>query len=215
MKTILINRAVPGSGKTTFAKNIFAAVSGAGLSIAVHSTDEYFMKDGRYVFDINMLSEYHRRNLEAFKRSLANGVDLVVVDNTNLHPWETEPYTAAARDAGYQIVIMNFLPREFEKHMAAQKVTPEKPDAHEVPEQSMREHMADFWDYNDLLDKTTVPDPNRHFNYRWDDEKQDVVKLSDPPKHFDYDKLITIAPEEYHTLKDTIGKTMLTIVLGN
>ena len=42
MKTVLINRAVPGSGKTTFAKNIFATVSGAGLSIAVHSTDEYF-----------------------------------------------------------------------------------------------------------------------------------------------------------------------------
>ena len=41
MKTVLINRAVPGSGKTTFAKNIFAVVSSAGLSIAVHSTDEF------------------------------------------------------------------------------------------------------------------------------------------------------------------------------
>lgn len=86
---------------------------------------------------------------------LANGIDLVVVDNTNPHPWETEPYTDAARAAGYQIVIMNFLPREFEKHMSAQKVTPGKPDAHEVPEQSLREHMSDFWAYNDLLDKAT------------------------------------------------------------
>ena len=212
MKTVLINRAVPGSGKTTFAKNIFAAVSGAGLTIAVHSTDEYFMKDGRYVFDVNMLGEYHRRNLEAFKSSLANGIDLVVVDNTNLHPWETEPYTDAARAAGYQIVIMNFLPREFEKHMDSQKVTPEKPDAHEVPEQSMREHIADFWAYNDLLDKATVPDPNRHFSYRRDDEKQDVVKLPDPPKHFDYNTLITIAPEEYHTLKNSIGTNVLAIL---
>ena len=212
MKTVLINRAVPGSGKTTFAKNIFAAVSGAGLTIAVHSTDEFFMKDGRYVFDVNMLGEYHRRNLEAFKHSLANGIDLVVVDNTNLHPWETEPYTNAARAAGYQIVILNFLPREFEKHMAAQKVTPEKPDAHEVPEQSMREHIADFWAYNDLLDKATVPDPNRHFNYRWDDEKQDVLKLPGTAKHFDYDTLITIAPEEYHALKDSIGDPILRLI---
>lgn len=38
----------------------------------------------------------------------------------------------------------------------------------------MREHIADFWAYNDLLDKATVPDPNRHFNYRWDDEKVSI-----------------------------------------
>ena len=97
--------------------------------------------------------------------------------------------------------------------MAAQKVTPEKPDAHEVPEQSMREHIADFWAYNDQLDKTTVTDPNRHFNYRWDDEKQDVVKLPGTAKHFAYDKLITIAPEEYHNLKDSIGDQILKLLL--
>ena len=73
----------------------------------------------------------------------------------------------------------------------------------------MRAHIADFWAYNDLLDKATVPDPNRHFNYRWDDEKQDVLKLPDPPRHFDYDTLITIAPDEYHTLKDSIGNHVL------
>ena len=81
MKTVIINRAVPGSGKTTFAKNIFATVSSAGLSIAVHSTDEYFMRNGRYVFDVSMLGEYHKRNLAAFEESLARGVDLVVVDS--------------------------------------------------------------------------------------------------------------------------------------
>ena len=50
-KTVLINRAVPGSGKTTFSRNIYNAVRGAGLSIAVHSTDEYFMVGNRYVFN--------------------------------------------------------------------------------------------------------------------------------------------------------------------
>lgn len=212
MKTVLINRAVPGSGKTTFAKNIFAAVSAAGLSIAVHSTDEYFMRDGRYVFDVSMLGEYHRRNLAAFKESLAKGVDLVVVDNTNLLPWETEPYTSAARAAGYRIILMNFQPREFEKHMAAQKVTPEKPDAHEVPESSMREHIADFNNYNELLDKNAVPDPTRHFNFRWDEYLQDVVRVPTPVKPFDYDVLIQITSEAYHELKDMIGKRILNIL---
>ena len=42
MKTVLINRAVPGSGKTTFAKNIFDAASSAGLSIAVPDPAHHF-----------------------------------------------------------------------------------------------------------------------------------------------------------------------------
>ena len=143
---------------------------------------------------------------------LANGIDLVVVGNTNLHPWETEPYTDAARAAGYQIVIMNFLLREFEKYRAAQKVTPGKPDAHEVPEQSMREHIADFLNYNDLLDRSFVPDPTRHFNYRRHDGKQDVVKLPGTARHFDYDTLITIAPEDCNRLKNAIGDQVLNLL---
>ena len=215
MKAVLINRAVPGSGKTTFAKNIFAAVSTAGLTVAVHSTDDYFMRGGRYVFDVSMLGEYHRRNLAAFKESLAKGIDLVVVDNTNLHPWETEPYTTAARAASYRIILMNFKPREFEKHMEAQKVTPEKPDAHQVPESSMREHIADFNNYNELLDKNAVPDPARHFNYRWDEHLQDVVRVPTPVKPFDYDILIQITPETYHELKDKIGMQILCLLTAD
>ena len=42
MKTVLINRAVPGSGKTTFAENIFATVSSAGMSIAVPDPARHF-----------------------------------------------------------------------------------------------------------------------------------------------------------------------------
>lgn len=167
------------------------------------------MRNGRYVFDVSMLGEYHRRNLAAFKESLAKRIDLVVVDNTNLHPWETEPYTAAARAAGYRIILMNFMPREFEKHIESQKITPEKPDAHEVPESSMREHIADFNNYNELLNKNAVPDPTRHFNYRWDDDLQDVVRVSTPVKLFDYDILIQITPETYHELKDKIGERIL------
>ena len=90
----------------------------------------------------------------------------MVVDNTNLQLWKTEPYTAAARAVGYRIFLMNFMPREFEKHMESQKITPEKPDAHEVPESFMREHITYFHNYNELLDKNAVLDSARHFNYR-------------------------------------------------
>ena len=136
----------------------------------------------------------------------------MVVDNTNLQPWKTEPYTAAARAVGYRIFLMNFMPREFEKHMESQKITPEKPDAHEVPESSMREHIADFNNYNELLNKNAVPDPARHFNYRWDEYLQDVVHVSTPVKPFDYDTLIQITPETYHELKDKIGRDIMSLM---
>ena len=180
-----------------------------GVSMRIHSTDDYFMVDGRYVFDIGKLGKYHRRNLEAFKASLAEGIGLVVLDNTDEHPWETQPYTDAARTAGYRIVFLNFLPRSLEAHLAAQQVTPEKPDAHQVPEDSLREHIADFLAYNDLLVPGAIPDPARHANFRWDEESQTLVRLATPVQPFDFDDVITIPPDAYHEYKEKIGEMVL------
>lgn len=208
-RTVLVNRAVPGSGKSTFAKNILATMEREGISARVHSTDEYFMVDGRYVFDIRKLGEYHRRNLEAFKASLAEGVGLVVLDNTDEHPWETRPYTDAARAAGYGIVFLDFLPRSLEAHLAAQQVTPEKPGAHQVPEDSLREHIADFLSYDELLKPGAVPDPARHADYCWDEETMTLVRLDTPVVPFDFDDVIVVKPEDYHALKGRIGELVL------
>lgn len=208
-KTVLINRAVPGSGKTTFSKHIYDAVKGAGLSIAVHSTDEYFMVGNRYVFNLEKLGLYHKKNLANFVDSLDKGIDLVVVDNTNLKPWECEPYTNAARKADYRIVLFNFMPREFEKHLASQQVTPEKPDAHQVSADLLKRFISEFYLYNDLLNRDFVPDPAVHVNCVWDDETMQLKKVDTLVSHFDYDDMLVIEPSEYHTLKDKIGKLML------
>ena len=54
-KTVIINRAVPGSGKTTITNCIVNELQNNNLNIAIHSTDEYFMIENRYVFDISKL----------------------------------------------------------------------------------------------------------------------------------------------------------------
>ena len=207
-KTVLINRAVPGSGKTTFSKRIYDAVRDAGLSIAVHSTDEFFMVGNRYEFELTKLGEYHKKNLANFRDSLKNGIDLVVVDNTNLKPWECEPYTLAAREAGYKVVLFNFLPREFEKHLASQQITPDKPDAHQVSAELLERFISEFYLYNDLLDKDFVPDPKVHINCVWDEKSMQLKAVDSPVHHFDYDDILLIAPNEYHSLKDKIGAMM-------
>jgi adenylate kinase family enzyme len=51
-------RGVPGSGKSTKAKKL------AGTSGVVYSTDDFFMKNGEYVYDVKMIVEYHEKNLK-------------------------------------------------------------------------------------------------------------------------------------------------------
>ena len=169
------------------------------------------MHDGKYCFDISKLHEYHQRNLENFIADLRRGIDVVICDNTNLMPWQTAPYTDNARKYGYRIIFLNLSPRELYKHVQAQKVTPEKPDAHGVPEAQLAEFIHDFNTYNALLDKNTGIDRSRHFHYNWDSRLLQPVAVG-YAQHFDLDEVITVAPSEYHQVKQTIGKRFVDLI---
>ena len=207
-KTIIINRAVPRSGKTTITRHITQSLQSVGLQVVNHSTDDFFMNDGRYCFDIKKLNEYHQRNLKNFVKDLKKGTDIVICDNTNLQPWQTEPYTKNARKYGYKIIFLNLTPRELHKHVQAQLVTPEKPDAHGVPEERLAEFIKDFNTYNSLLDKKSPINRKRHFHYRWDDTTLSPIAVG-TAQHFDLDEVITIEPHEYHQAKVNIGPRFL------
>lgn len=155
-KTVIINRAVPGSGKTTLSRNITDACKKAGLSVANHSTDDFFMEDNRYCFKAAKLHNYHLCNLMLFEQSFRNNIDVVICDNTNIMPWQSRPYTDLARAYGYQIIFLNLSPRKLEKHVAAQRVTPQKPDAHGVPANVLTNFIRDLNLYSPLLDKNNA-----------------------------------------------------------
>jgi predicted kinase len=72
----------PGSGKSTRALKI-AREHGA----IICSTDSYFYtRDGRYLFDLALLSAHHQRNTRRALALLDEGFS-VVVDNTNIQRW--------------------------------------------------------------------------------------------------------------------------------
>ncbi len=100
MNIAYIMRGVSGTGKTTLAQHL------AGRWGAIHSTDRYFYHNGQYCFDGSRLTEYHEKNLEAFRASLQNGVRIVICDNTNAQRWEWEPYAEAAKAAGYLVAFV-------------------------------------------------------------------------------------------------------------
>lgn len=209
-KLVLINRAVPGSGKSSVTKCIVQYAETIGYRTAVHSTDDFFMTpSGAYAFDPIKLFDYHMQNLEDFKQSLRDGIHLVVCDNTNLSPWQSEPYTVAARAAGYPVVFLDFSPRPLSDHVTSQQITPDRPEAHGVPEQTLREMIGEYHTYLPLLDKQNPVDPERHFHYVWDIHSLEPVRSDIPCEHFDLDCLHRIQPEEYHQIKPVIGEQIL------
>lgn len=103
MKVAYIMRGITGSGKSTLARRL------AGSTGRIHSTDDFFYVDGEYIFDPRWLGVYHDRNFDAFCASLAEGIEIVICDNTNSQHWQFERYVDAAKKAGYTVAIV-FLP---------------------------------------------------------------------------------------------------------
>ena len=212
IKTAVINRAVPGSGKTTITNCIVKTLKKYDLSSRIHSTDDFFLKDGKYIFDIEKLNFYHQLNIRNFKKSLTDKLDVVICDNINIAPWQTKPYLDLAREFGYQIIFITYEPRELEKHVESQKVTPEKPDAHNVPEKELKRFIIEYYLFAPLLDKRTKRNPFIHKNFKWDNQKKKRVPLNTLSPYFDFDKLIVIYPDEYHIVKGDIGDKILAML---
>jgi NEDD4-binding protein 2 len=97
MKEIIIMRGLPGSGKSTRAAEL------AGTTGLIFSTDEFFLRDGHYEFDRFRLKEAHQWNQQRVENAAANGVPLIVVDNTNVTQWEMAPYIRIAQTHGYAV----------------------------------------------------------------------------------------------------------------
>lgn len=211
-KTVIINRAVSGSGKTTLSRCVTTALRDRGLTVAVHSTDNFFMVNGRYVFELEKLNGYHKQNLANFISDLEQGTDIVICDNMNLLPWQSQPYTDAARAYNYQVLFLNFLPRELEKHLAAQIVTDQKPDAHGLSKELLERFIKNFYDYNDLLDKNSAIDIKRHRDFTWDNANNVAVETGKLSQHYDSDAIITIHPDEYQAMKEKLPSMVLRVV---
>lgn len=103
-RTVVIIVGVSGSGKSTYVERMLhvAQWADADRNCSVVSADDFFMMEGEYIFDPLKLPEAHSNCLRQFLIRLRMGDDLVIVDNTNLRPWERQNYIAAAELAGYK-----------------------------------------------------------------------------------------------------------------
>lgn len=120
---VVIIRGLPGTGKSTLAKKYDSSY--------VHcEADQYFMKDGQYIFDKSRIKDAHAFCLLKAEYALYQGHN-VVVSNTFTRKWEYEPYVNLAKsyDAEVEIIILK------------EKYT----NIHNVPNGTMK-HMAERWE---------------------------------------------------------------------
>ena len=97
MKIIYLLRGLPGAGKSTLAYQ---------LSPNICEADMFFMINGEYRFDMNLLGAAHmwcRMRCEDFMK---DEQPTVVVSNTLTSEKELKPYIELAEKYGYQIISL-------------------------------------------------------------------------------------------------------------
>ncbi|XP_076868554.1 NEDD4-binding protein 2 isoform X2 [Brachyhypopomus gauderio] len=126
-QVLVLLRGAPGSGKTTLA----SAMLEQNLGGVVLSTDEYFIQNGVYHYNPDLLGEAHAWNHRRAREALENGYTPIIIDNTNLQCWEMKPYVAMALKHKYKVMFREpdtwwkTKPKELEKR-SKHGVTKEK-----------------------------------------------------------------------------------------
>ena len=104
---VIVLRALPGSGKSTFGKRLADKAKEEGKSVEICSADEFFynLGGGKYRFEPSKISEAHKYCFKKYMNALNNNVDVVIVDNTNLSAFEISPYKMVAESHDYDFKI--------------------------------------------------------------------------------------------------------------
>jgi predicted kinase len=130
LKKVYILRGVSGSGKSTFIKKL-------PKNKVVHSTDKFFYKGNKYIFDLKKLPLFHRKNFKEYQESLQKRKKIIVVDNTNLLCKHVKPYIDEARKYGYKVILVDFLPRGREYHY--------KKNIHNIPLRAIDMQIKNYY----------------------------------------------------------------------
>lgn len=146
-KELVLMRGLPGSGKSTKAKKI------AGNVGVVYSTDDFFMINGKYMYDSKLIGDNHQKNFARTVEAMKEGKPLIIVDNTNIKLWEMKKYVIAGEELGYQIRIEQAdAPWAFNFKQCAKR------NNHEVPEQTCKKMLDNYETCNSLEDIKNAKD---------------------------------------------------------
>lgn len=94
-KILYIVRGVPGSGKSTFARQ---------LTSNVFEADQYFIdSEGNYNFIPSEIKNAHAECQDDVKSAMSSSIPKIAVSNTFTQEWEMNPYLDLAKQFGYMV----------------------------------------------------------------------------------------------------------------
>jgi len=131
MKTVHILRGVSGAGKSTYTKKTFP-----GAFVA--SADHFFGTGDDYKFDPKKLGAAHADCQARFQKAVSEGVETIVVDNTNTQLWEFSSYVQFAKRNGYDVEVVRLL---VDPEVAAKR------NVHGVPKETVLKMQNRFQDF--------------------------------------------------------------------
>jgi len=104
MKRLVLMRGIPGSGKSYKAKELaYHHIIDGGRSLAICATDDYHMVDGEYVFNADMLGQFHELNQKRAEQFMRCETELVIIDNTNIKRRDMKSYRDSGEKLGYTV----------------------------------------------------------------------------------------------------------------
>lgn len=109
-RTMILMIGIPGSGKSTKATAIREEAVANLMSVEKCSADDFFMTaNGIYNFDRTKLFKAHSTCQGKARKAMQTGIQLVIIDNTNINMKDRRDYLEMAKEYGYTVVteVMN------------------------------------------------------------------------------------------------------------
>lgn len=97
MKSLYLIRGIPGSGKTSFAKEI------SDHNVAADDYEGLYGPDG---FDRSKLKEAHEYCRGVVERWMSENIEKIAVHNTFTMQWEMNTYFSLASNYGYRVYTL-------------------------------------------------------------------------------------------------------------
>lgn len=131
MAEMILIIGIPGSGKSTKAREIIEQYTNNNLPIVHYEADMFFERNGKYNFNPKLLSQAHLWCQKKTKEAMQNNIN-VIVSNTSLTPKERRIYIELAKIYRYNVKVIT-MTNEFQNIHGVPKETLERMKQRYIP----------------------------------------------------------------------------------